>query len=90
MIQVNRIYLIFNRLVTKKFLVDTSDYLLELALVSKANYLITGDKDLLSMGEIGCCQIITVMEFDALISSSGYSSFVHENFEDYYHLVVGE
>lgn len=66
------------------------DYLLELALVSKANYLITGDKDLLSMGEIGCCQIITVMEFDALISSSGYSSFVHENFEDYYHLVVGE
>ena len=28
MIQVNRIYLIFNRLVTKKFLVDTSDLLL--------------------------------------------------------------
>ena len=28
MIQVNRIYLIFNRLVTKKFLVDTSDSLL--------------------------------------------------------------
>ena len=27
MIQVNRIYLIFNRLVTKKFLVDTSDFL---------------------------------------------------------------
>ena len=29
MIQVNRIYLIFNRLVTKKFLVDTSDILLK-------------------------------------------------------------
>ena len=29
MIQVNRIYLIFNRLVTKKFLVDTSDKLYE-------------------------------------------------------------
>ena len=28
MIQVNRIYLIFNRLVTKKFLVDTSEILL--------------------------------------------------------------
>lgn len=28
MIQVNRIYLIFNRLVTKKFLVDTSDALI--------------------------------------------------------------
>lgn len=27
MIQVNRIYLIFNRLVTKKFLVDTSEFL---------------------------------------------------------------
>lgn len=31
MIQVNRIYLIFNRLVTKKFLVDTSDLLITLA-----------------------------------------------------------
>lgn len=32
MIQVNRIYLIFNRLVTKKFLVDTSglNYILKL------------------------------------------------------------
>ena len=30
MIQVNRIYLIFNRLVTKKFLVDTSDKYYEL------------------------------------------------------------
>lgn len=29
MIQVNRIYLIFNRLVTKKFLVDTSDKWIE-------------------------------------------------------------
>ena len=30
MIQVNRIYLIFNRLVTKKFLVDTSDSILQI------------------------------------------------------------
>ena len=29
MIQVNRIYLIFNRLVTKKFLVDTSDLIMQ-------------------------------------------------------------
>ena len=41
MIQVNRIYLIFNRLVTKKFLVDTSEkiykknYILILAKVYK-------------------------------------------------------
>ena len=35
MIQVNRIYLIFNRLVTKKFLVDTSEllYLMSLMLL---------------------------------------------------------
>ena len=32
MIQVNRIYLIFNRLVTKKFLVDTSDKISNLQL----------------------------------------------------------
>ncbi len=30
MIQVNRIYLIFNRLVTKKFLVDTSEMIIEI------------------------------------------------------------
>lgn len=30
MIQVNRIYLIFNRLVTKKFLVDTSEMIEEI------------------------------------------------------------
>mgnify|MGYP000447085951 CR=1 FL=1 len=32
----------------------------------------------------------TVMEFDVLASSSGYSFFVHEDSEDYYHLVVRE
>jgi hypothetical protein len=32
MIQVNRIYLIFNRLVTKKFLVDTSAFIYKLIL----------------------------------------------------------
>ena len=32
MIQVNRIYLIFNRLVTKKFLVDTSEEKIKLSL----------------------------------------------------------
>ena len=34
MIQVNRIYLIFNRLVTKKFLVDTSVFYLIASLVN--------------------------------------------------------
>ena len=40
--------------------------------------------------QIGCYQIITVMDFDALASPLGYSSFVHEDFEDYYHFVIGE
>ena len=37
MIQVNRIYLIFNRLVTKKFLVDTSEdtYIFKLGCVTE-------------------------------------------------------
>lgn len=66
------------------------DYLLELALVSKADYLITGDKDLLTMEKIGSCRIVTAMEFDALVSSLGYPSIVHDNFEDYYAIVIGE
>lgn len=36
------------------------DYLLELAVVSGADYLLTGDDDLLSMHSIGECEIITV------------------------------
>lgn len=38
------------------------DYLLELAVVSEADYLLTGDDDLLSMHTIGKCNIITVAE----------------------------
>lgn len=52
MIQVNRIYLIFNRLVTKKFLVDTSvyiykmrtveiEYLFSAALIRVISYLVS-------------------------------------------------
>ena len=37
MIQVNRIYLIFNRLVTKKFLVDTSDTISKIAYAKNQN-----------------------------------------------------
>lgn len=31
-----------------------------------------------------------MMEFDVLIFSFGYSSFVHEDFKDYYSIVIGE
>ena len=40
MIQVNRIYLIFNRLVTKKFLVDTSEKQIVLVNNKDSEYLV--------------------------------------------------
>ena len=44
MIQVNRIYLIFNRLVTKKFLVDTSERLMKFIMPVSNNNKHTQDK----------------------------------------------
>lgn len=35
------------------------DYLLELVLTSRADFLLTGDADLLSIGQIGNCKIMT-------------------------------
>ena len=40
------------------------DYLLELAIQSKAIYLVSGDSDLLEMGTIGDCRIMTVKQFE--------------------------
>ena len=40
------------------------DYLLELAIQAKAIYLVSGDSDLLDMGTIGDCKIMTVAEFE--------------------------
>lgn len=39
------------------------DYLLELAIQSKAIYLVSGDSDLLDIGVIGECRIMTVHQF---------------------------
>lgn len=39
------------------------DYLLELAVQSKAIYLVSGDNDLLSIGEIEGCRIMTFAQF---------------------------
>ena len=39
------------------------DYLLELAVVAKADCLLTGDKDLLEMGCLGNCRILRMEEF---------------------------
>lgn len=59
------------------------DYLLELALCSEADYLITGDKDLLTIQKIGTCQIVTAMEFDMLATSMGHTSMLHEAESEY-------
>lgn len=40
------------------------DYLLEMAIQAKAVYLVSGDSDLLEMGTIGDCAIMTVQQFE--------------------------
>ncbi len=45
------------------------DYLLELAIQAKAIYLVSGDNDLLEIGTIGECRIMTVRQFEAEILS---------------------
>lgn len=65
------------------------DYLLELASVSKADFLITGDKDLLDIKEIGSCSIVTAMEFDVYTSTIGHPTILHEGLEEYYNIVIG-
>lgn len=44
------------------------DYLLALAAEAKAEYLVTGDDDLLVIKEIGACQIVDVSTFEQIIS----------------------
>jgi len=41
------------------------DHLIELAVKSNAVYLISGDEDLLELGQIGDCKIMTVSQFEA-------------------------
>ncbi len=64
------------------------DYLLELASVSQANYLITGDKDLLSIKKVDTCQIVTAVEFETLTGMLGYFSEVHEEEGDYISIII--
>ena len=41
------------------------DFLLELAVQSNAIYLVSGDEDLLELGQIGDCKIMTYAQFKA-------------------------
>lgn len=43
------------------------DFLLNLAIDSKANYLVTGDKDLLEIGKIKRTKILTIKELQDLL-----------------------
>ena len=45
------------------------DYLLELAMASEAEFLLTGDDDLLEMKQVGFCRILTVRDFLLLLQS---------------------
>ena len=59
------------------------DYLLELALISGADFLITGDKDLLVLQNIGNCQIVTAMEFVAATASMNFPTNLNEAILEY-------
>ena len=59
------------------------DYLLELALISGADFLVTGDKDLLVLQNIGDCQIVTAMEFDAGTASMNFPTNLNEAIVEY-------
>ena len=59
------------------------DYLLELALISGADFLVTGEKDLLVLQTIGDCQIVTAMEFDAGTASMNFPTNLNEAIVEY-------
>ncbi len=40
------------------------DYLLELAVRANATYLVSGDKDLLNIGQINNCKVVTAAQFE--------------------------
>ena len=46
---------------------EADDYLLALAIEANANYLVTGDLDLLVLGKVGDCQIVNVEAFEKAV-----------------------
>lgn len=46
------------------------DYLLAYAVVGQADYLVTGDKDLLVLGEVAEVKIVSTVAFSAILSTS--------------------
>lgn len=54
------------------------DYLLELAINANADFLITGDDDLLVMKRIEQCHIVTIREFELYWIGSQDNTILHE------------
>ena len=54
------------------------DFLLELAAVSSADFLVTGDRDLLELRGIGECRIISPSDFDLLLRGMDAPGIFHD------------
>ncbi len=76
-LDINRLFLLFD---TKTIIVEPKqkhrfcrdpkdDFLLDIALESSAEYIVTGDKDLLTMNPFGKIKIITYKEFENILIS---------------------
>ena len=67
-----------SRRVYTMFWTLTDDYLLELAIRSDADFLITGDADLLVIKRIKQCHIVTIKEFELYWIGSQDNVILHE------------
>lgn len=54
------------------------DYLLELAVISSADFIVTGDKDLLELERIGKTVIVSPMDSDLILQNTGRSKMFHD------------
>lgn len=54
------------------------DYLLELAVSSSADFIVTGDKDLLELERIGKTVIVSPMDFDLILQNTGRAKMFHD------------
>lgn len=50
------------------------DYLLAYALVGQADYLVTGDRDLLVLGQVENTQVVSAADFAKVLEAKGFSS----------------
>ncbi len=87
-IKEDTIYIELPKIINSRCRDPKDDHLLELAVLSDADYLITGDKDLLSMKSINLCRIITASDFDILAMSIELPTILNDVVEEYYTIVI--